>query len=208
MSGPLRDKPRPRRESMNRQGNDQANPTSKASSQAKPVPTINNFFAFIGDNGKTVAKYDPIVDRQRAGSWRTSGNAPEALRKTLYQEMLREELGRDPAFRFSEAEEDGWGELLSRPLSIIILAVITFMLVFGVLLWRDGAFDRFFRSGKTAQAASAWVLGDRQRGPEDLAPTGEPEDAPTSKDSKASKSVDSSEAKSSDEDEVAGEPAD
>ncbi len=61
-----------------------------------------------------------------------------------------------------EAGVFGGFELLTSPVAIIILALITFASVYTVLLWRDGAFDGFWDSlsAKSAPAPDRkWMLG-------------------------------------------------
>jgi hypothetical protein len=63
--------------------------------------------------------------------------------------------------------------LLLRPLGLAFVALIFFLLVFTVLLWRDGRFDGFW-SGKGAILSSAprdWMMGGKDKGKAlDLAP--------------------------------------
>lgn len=107
-----------------------------------------------------MAKHDPIVERPRGSSWRTSANAPDALRRQLYQQMLRDELGRDPDFRQAAPREPSlWGS----PVVIGALAILTFLGVLGGLLWRDGVFDRALRWPTQAEPSRGWMLGDKTR---------------------------------------------
>jgi hypothetical protein len=130
-----------------------------------------------------MARRDDIVERPKGSSWRTSANAPDALRRQLYQQMLRDELGRDPDYRPTEAKEPS---LLASPIVIGILAFLTFVAVLGGLLWRDGVFDNAFVWPTQAKPSADWMLGDRQSSTDAVANDTAPleslvEDAPAPK---------------------------
>jgi hypothetical protein len=107
-----------------------------------------------------MAKYDPIVARPRGNSWRTSANTSDALRRHLYQEMLREELGRNPNFQPDEDEE---GSIWLRPAAIVMLSILFFIAVFAGLMWRDGAFADIKWLPEVKAPTKGWMLGDKRK---------------------------------------------
>ncbi len=88
---------------------------------------------------------------------------PESARRAEYQEMLDTELGRN---RQGRGHRDtgapaGSLDLLTRPIALGILALMFFGLTFAVLMWRDGAFDKWLgpRSAEIGEGSKGWILG-------------------------------------------------
>jgi hypothetical protein len=107
-----------------------------------------------------MAKYDPIVERPQGNSWRTSANTSDALRRHLYQEMLRDELGRNPNYQPGEIEEPS---IWLRPAAIVMLSILFFIAVFAGLMWRDGAFADIKWLPEVKAPGKGWMLGDKQK---------------------------------------------
>lgn len=106
-----------------------------------------------------MAKRDEIVERPKGNSWRTSAHAPDAMRRQLYQQMLRDELGRDPEFRQAGAEDTS---RISGVLVFLILSVLAFVLVFGIWVWRHGMPEGFALQSTEQVPDKGWMLGDKR----------------------------------------------
>jgi hypothetical protein len=116
----------------------------------------------------------------------------DAARRSAYQEMLDTELGRNRRMQGhrDNGRPDGTLALITRPAGLIILGILFFALTFTVLLWRDGAFDKWLEArGATIGASSkSWILGrnvrerleDTSTPPEDVAAEEMQEAAPQS----------------------------
>jgi hypothetical protein len=114
----------------------------------------------------------------------------DSARRSAYQEMLDTELGRNRRAQGHRdiGRPDGALDLLTRPTGLVILGILFFGLTFTVLLWRDGAFDKWLgpRSASIGTASKSWILGrgvrdrleDTEPPPEEIAPEVMPEPAP------------------------------
>ncbi len=68
---------------------------------------------------------------------------------------------------------------LTRPVTIIVLAVLTFAITLAVLLWREGRFDGLFpaKGAEVPVDRQGWILGRKAgAGAEDLTPLHDDED--------------------------------
>jgi hypothetical protein len=103
-----------------------------------------------------MAEADPLR-RIQAAARRSAGPVPvETQRKWHYDELDRD-IGRDTSPRpdFVDVPDN----LLTRPLAIIFMALLTFAITLAVLLWHDGAFDRFLPARGVAPASPGkWIL--------------------------------------------------
>lgn len=94
---------------------------------------------------------------------RATGNIPDAVRRSAYQDMLVNELGRTR--QLSSPKDNGCPEgtldFLTRPISLLILGSLFFAVTFAVLQWRDGAFDDFLapKSAVIGKGSKSWLLG-------------------------------------------------
>ena len=71
-------------------------------------------------------------------------------------------LGRNKPSTFPKNHLHGqvetWGDPPSRPLALLVLAILTFGLVFGILMWRDGRLELAFASGaKIVTQSKDWM---------------------------------------------------
>jgi hypothetical protein len=106
-----------------------------------------------------MAKRDEIVERPRGDSWRTSAHAPDAMRRQLYQQMLRDELGRDPEFQLAGVEDPS---RISGVLVFLMLSVLAFVLVLGIWVWRSGMLEGFTLQSTEQVPDKGWMLGDKR----------------------------------------------
>ncbi len=106
-----------------------------------------------------MAKRDDVVERPKGNSWRTSAHAPDAMRRQLYQQMLRDELGRDPEFKQTSAEDTS---RISGVLVFLILSVLAFVLVLGIWVWRSGMLEEFTLRSTEQIPDKGWMLGDKR----------------------------------------------
>jgi hypothetical protein len=114
----------------------------------------------------------------------------DSARRSAYQEMLDSELGRNRRAQGhrDNGRPDSALDLFTRPMALLVLGLIFFGLTFTVLLWRDGAFDKWLgpRSASIGKASKSWILGrgvrdqleDTDPPPEEIAPEIAPEAAP------------------------------
>jgi hypothetical protein len=117
---------------------------------------------------------DPIVKRPKDAGRRTTGNIPDAVRQSLYQEQLARDIGlpklgsNQNAGDWEQGRPETLGSLLGQPVAIMMLAVLTFALTLGVLFWRDGAFKGLLTSPtKAIQAQSKRWTSDKNPAPID-----------------------------------------
>jgi hypothetical protein len=117
---------------------------------------------------------DPIVKRPTDAGRRTTGNIPDAVRQSLYQEQLARDIGlpkpgsNQNAGDWEQGRPETLGSLLGQPVAIIMLAVLTFALTLGVLFWRDGAFKGLLASpAKVIEAQSRHWTSDKNPAPID-----------------------------------------
>lgn len=120
-----------------------------------------------------------IVDRARAAAERSAAQGSAEDRQQRYRDELTRDIGPTTFGRpMSDAED---APVLTRPVTIIVLAVLTFAITLGVLLWREGAFDSLFpaKGAEVQVDRQGWILG-RKAGaaPEDLTPVHEADEAP------------------------------
>lgn len=92
---------------------------------------------------------------------------PDSLRRALYQEMLREELGRNPSGVVGDPPRRSWSALVAPIAIMLVLAMLVLLGAFALSLWQRGAFTPVVSS---ADADTPWQRLDRTRPPEDLTP--------------------------------------
>ena len=111
-----------------------------------------------------MAKHDHPAPRARRGSRATSGETPDALRRALYEDILRGELDGGRHGR-------GWKALLLPVFLMLLLAGLVLGGLYVASLWQKGRFDHLFRVRHAPAATeSVWQRQDRVRPPEDLSP--------------------------------------
>jgi hypothetical protein len=108
-----------------------------------------------------MAKKDVVRRTQEAG-WRSAGNkTPVKVQRAWYDQDMKA-VGRNKPSTFnkktSQDEIQGWGDFLSHPVSIVVLTLLTFALVFGVLLWREGRLKGLLSKDIVAESKS-WMHG-------------------------------------------------
>ena len=120
-----------------------------------------HIYHFFGQFGYAIGmvKRDDIVERPKGNSWRTSAHAPDAMRRQLYQQMLRDELGRDPEFRQASGEDPS---RISGVLVFLMLSVLAFVLVLGIWVWRSGMLEGFALQSTEQVPDRGWMLGDKR----------------------------------------------
>jgi hypothetical protein len=104
-----------------------------------------------------------------------SGKVPERIdrltvaeRQERYRAELEAQVGASDMTRgfrdmhYNPGAPSSLGELLARPASIVIAAMLVFGLTLAVLLWRDGTFDRWLANG--APASGPKKLGADEMG--------------------------------------------
>jgi hypothetical protein len=102
-----------------------------------------------------------------------SGKVPERIdrltvaeRQERYRAELEAQVGASDMTRgfrdmhYNPGAPSSFGELLARPASIVIAALLVFGLTFAVLLWRDGTFDRWLSSGAPASGPKKLNAGE------------------------------------------------
>jgi hypothetical protein len=117
-----------------------------------------------------MAEADPLR-RIQAAARRSAGPVPvETQRKWHYDELDRD-IGRDTSPRpdFVDVPDN----LLARPLAIFIMALLTFAITLAVLLWHDGAFDRFLPAkGAAPISPGKWILSGAKEAVSGAVPEG------------------------------------
>jgi hypothetical protein len=94
---------------------------------------------------------------------------PDALRRALYQQMLREELGRTLSGEVEPKAARNWVDLILPVTLMLMLAGLVLGGLYAYSMWQDGAFDRYASPLRPAME-TPWQREDRHRPPEDLAP--------------------------------------
>jgi hypothetical protein len=94
---------------------------------------------------------------------------PDALRRALYQQMLREELGRTLSGEAEPKSARNWVDLILPVTLMLMLAGLVLGGLYAYSMWRNGAFDRYASPLRPAME-TPWQREDRHRPPEDLAP--------------------------------------
>jgi hypothetical protein len=121
-----------------------------------------------------------IVRRTQEAGWRSSSAVPVQVQRGWYDQDM-DRLGRNKPSIFPKDHAHGqfetWGDLLSRPLALLTLSILTFGLVFGALVWRDGRLDGLFKTGVEMPAATkSWMQSARKATETAIE---EPADSPT-----------------------------
>ncbi len=117
-----------------------------------------------------------IVRRTQEAGWRSTSRVPDRVQKGWYDQDM-DRLGRNKPSTFPKNhlhdQVETWGDFFSRPLALLVLAVLTFGLVFGILMWRDGRFELTFASGaKIVRQSKNWMqsaAAPKTAGAEDVA---------------------------------------
>jgi len=117
-----------------------------------------------------MARYDPIVPRPRDGGRRDSGDLPDSLQRVLYQQMLSEELGRNPEGFVPAPLRRSWREVLLPVMMMLVLAALILAAVWIFAQWRAGEISFTTPAKVVTEAERAWRREDRQRPAEELAP--------------------------------------
>jgi hypothetical protein len=94
---------------------------------------------------------------------------PDALRRALYQQMLREELGRTLSGDVEPGSTRNWVDLILPVTLMLMLAGLLLGGAYAYALWQSGWFDHYGSPLRPA-AETSWQRQDRHRPPEDLAP--------------------------------------
>ncbi len=119
-----------------------------------------------------------LVRRTQEAAWRSAGKTPVDTQRNWYAKDLNA-VGRNkaPVFAGDNAQVPikGLGDFLSHPITITVLAVITFAAVFGVMMWREGKLDYLWekRGAVSLPDPKRWI-GAAQGGGEAAEP--QPED--------------------------------
>lgn len=100
---------------------------------------------------------------------RSIGLTAEERSPDQYRAMLTRELGAPTFGRPLQIESGpaGAGGLLSRPLALFCFALLAFIAVLTVKLWREGALDFMFgsKSAQVEPGRRGWMLGDKRPPP-------------------------------------------
>jgi hypothetical protein len=118
-----------------------------------------------------------LVNRVRAAAERSEAPGSTEDRQHSYREELARDIGPTTFGRpMTDPEDD---PALTRPVTIFLLALLTFTVTLGVLLWREGVFDGLVpaQGAEVPVDRQGWILG-RKAGaaPEDLTPVRDPEE--------------------------------
>lgn len=105
-----------------------------------------------------MAEADPIK-RIKASARRASGPVNIETQRNWYLEELETELGRKPVVIGTEPAPRRGG-VLSFLLKMVLLAGLVFGATSAVMLWRAGAFDRFFPVPAKVPGDRPWSLKD------------------------------------------------
>lgn len=119
------------------------------------------------------------MDRARAAAERSAPRGSAEDRQLRYRDELTRDIGPTTFGRpMTDAEDE---PALTRPVTIIVLAFLTFAITLGVLLWREGRFDGLFpaKSAEVPVDRQGWILGRKAgAGAEDLTPLHDEDEAP------------------------------
>jgi hypothetical protein len=109
-----------------------------------------------------------IVRRTQEAAHRSAAHVPVDTQRSWYAKDLNA-IGRNkpPVFEGQSVNRriESWGEFFTHPFSILMLALITFGLVFGTLMWREGKLD-FLWANKGAIAGhgpKAWMGSGKEK---------------------------------------------
>lgn len=108
-----------------------------------------------------------LVRRTQKAAWRSAGKTPVSTQRAWYNDDMAK-LGRmrKAASEPKHADDriEGWGDFLTHPVSIIIIAIITFALILSVMLWRDGKFDQWL-DRLPERGSTSWMRGNAGEAP-------------------------------------------
>ncbi len=104
-----------------------------------------------------------LVRRTQEAAWRSAGKQPETVTRSFYEDdMSKLGKNRAPIYDGEHATRriEGLGDFLTHPISVTILCIATFALVFAALLWREGKLNwPFAPQGAMMEQGKKWMKG-------------------------------------------------